>query len=366
MNLLMVSGDRSTVAGKQGAFWYTLQELSRHWDRIDVICPRVPEAVVSTLHDNVTFYPSPRGLWCQPKWICRKGLELWRQHHYSCMTVHAYAPFYNGIGARCLHKKTGIPYALEVHHIVGHPQPASRSETIGLWMTQHLFAGITRRAAAVRVVNSTVGGQLQKWGVPEEKIQLVPSFYLDRELLTSIPEVPKDFDIAFCGRLVANKGIQELLEAVALLEGVKAVVIGDGPERQTMESAANELGIADRVVFTGWLPDQKAVLHAIKSAKVFVMNSKSEGGPRVLLEAMALGMPVVSTPVGIAPDVIDIGNNGLITTGTPQNLGARIQSLLRDSDLRERMGHQATRVLDQYEKSQAVAAYANFLKSLAS
>ncbi len=364
MNLLMISGDRSILQGKKSAFWYTLEEFSKHWDRIDVICPRVKNSKLIS-HENVHFHSSPRGLWFQPWWVFREGRRLHNEVRFNVMTVHEYPPFYNGIGARWLSRKIKIPYALEIHHIVGHPKAASIIEYIGRLLSHFYLPIDVHSASAVRTVNLTVKKRLAKWGIPEDKIQVVSSFYLDRELLTSIPDVPVKYDIAFCARLVENKGISEAIGAIALMENVRMVVIGDGPERKRMEQRAKYKGVGDRVDFLGWLPDQRAVMEAIKSAKIFVMNSKSEGGPRILLEAMGCGMPVISTPVGIASDVIDVGKNGILTTGSAHNLGFRIQSLLRDESQRKKIGEEARKVLDRFERSVLIKAYADFLKGLA-
>ena len=133
MNLLMISGDRSILEGKQGAFWYTLQELRKHWDRIDIICPKPKSAEIEmfdgehhyspkdTAGGEVYFHPSSRNLWYQPAWIQKKGEELYNKHKHAVMTVHDYAPFYNGRGALKLSKRIGIPHVLEIHHIVGWP-----------------------------------------------------------------------------------------------------------------------------------------------------------------------------------------------------------------------------------------------------
>lgn len=116
MKLLMISGDRSILEGKLGAFFYTVQELRKHWDRIDVICPRIkqanmerPESGHRFMHEGeggeVYFHPCPRSLLFQVPWILNKGTLLIEQHGHDVMTVHDYPPFYNSTGARLLKKK---------------------------------------------------------------------------------------------------------------------------------------------------------------------------------------------------------------------------------------------------------------------
>jgi len=120
------------------------------------------------------------------------------------------------------------------------------------------------------------------------------------------------------------------------------------------------------VTFLGWLPNLEAVIGAILSSYIFVMPSKSEGGPRSLLEAMACGMPVISTRVGVAPEVIKEGVNGIFTTGTPDDMAQKIRMLLNDELLRKKMSAEATKILEKYERNKCIEDYANFLKSLTS
>ena len=363
----MISGDRSILEGKKGAFYSMLQEFSLHWNRVDIICPRPSSSAKQALSlpENVHFHPSPHGLLLQSFWIRRKGKELSSSSKFDVMTVHEYPPFYNGIGAWMLKRATGVPYALEIHHIVGCPIAASLKEKIGYLLTRLFIRFDAIGAAAVRTVNMSAKERLSKLKIPEKKLHVVSSFYLDRELLESIPNVPIKYDVSFCARLVENKGFAEVIDAITLMKDVRMVVIGDGPERAKMEKKVKDNGVQDRIDFVGWLSDQRVVMETIKSAKIFVMNSKSEGGPRVLLEAMGCGMPVIATPVGIVPDVIEFGKNGILTTGNVQNLAVRIQTLLRDENQRKKIGEEARKVLDRFERLVLIQAYADFLKSLA-
>ncbi len=375
MKLLMISGDRSVLQGKKGAFWQTLQGFARHWDRIDVICPRTAASdelraagrdgiKVSEDFPNVYFHPSPWILIHQPWWILKKGTELIQAFGHETMTVHEYPPFYNGFGAHLLHKRMGIPYCLEIHHIVGEPVPSSLSERIGRFLTRQCIALDARQAKAVRVVNQSVGLRLRELGVPGDKISIVPSFYLDPAVLRADESIIKEFDLVFCGRLVENKGLIELLGLVYTMPGVSLLVLGDGPLRTQAERVIESLGMGSRVTLRGWLPDQASLIRAIQSAKVFVMNSRSEGGPRVALEAMACGMPVVSTPVGVMPEVIVQGENGFLASGTSE-MGEIIGKLLADVVRRRTVGQAAQEILKRFDRTALLSGYASFLQRLA-
>ena len=370
MKLLMISGDRSLTVGRKGAFWQTLEELRKHWERIDVLCPGTvchsEKSVVQSdaAFPNVFLYPSPRGLWYQSLWILRKGKELYGQHRYNVMTIHDYPPFYNGIGAWLLHRVTSIPSVTEIHHIVGDPVAANVQEKMGQMLYPLYFRTLGRSAAAFRVVNSSVRDRLSLFRVPKEKIHLVPSLYLDHELLQPDPNIPKEYDIVFCGRLVANKGVEELITvAAAMRPPPRLLIIGDGPLRHRLQTTNDKR--QTHVTFTGWLPSSSDVYRAIQAAKIFVVCSKSEGGPRVLLEAMALGLPVITTSVGIVPDVIRDHENGLITTGTQEDLAAKIHLLLSDEAMRLGLGQRARDVLQRFERRKLIREYAHFLQSFA-
>lgn len=363
MKLLMISGDRGVASGKPCAFFHTLQGLSPHFDRIDVICPRVAGSAVASVHGNVFLHPSPWPLLLQSAWILKKGRRLIAEHGHTAMTAQEYPPFYNGIGAMRLSRRTGVPACIEIHHIVGWPRAADLGELLGRLLSRVMLPFIAKRVKAVRVVNRTVRGQLVSWGVAPESVHIVPSFYLDAQALRPAEGEPQ-CDVAFCARLVPNKQLDVFLRAVALLPGASAVVIGDGPGRSEGEALAKSLGIADRVRFAGWM-EKDAQLAALRGAKTLVMCSLSEGGPRVVLEAMACSVVPVATAVGIVPEVID-GENGLLTTGTPEDIAAKVGAVLGDEARRRSMAERGrAAVLPRFDGEVTLPAYAQYLRWLA-
>ncbi|MEK7137606.1 MAG: glycosyltransferase [Patescibacteria group bacterium] len=373
MNLLMISGDRSVLQGKKGAFWYMLEEFRKYWGRIDVICPKcksphphlLPKGEGTSPFENVFFHPAPHGLWYQPRWIVKKGKQLAREHGHGVISVHEYPPFYNGIGAEWLSRVSHVPYVLEVHHIVGYPKPASVAEFFGRVLSHLFLPHDAEGARAVRCVSRGPSDLLEKWGANIKKLFIIPSFYLDRLALTPNVSIEKRHDVVCCGRLVANKGFGNVLRAIALLPKTTLLLIGDGPQRDHLSKLAARLRISNRVAFAGWLKDEIDVYRAMQSAKIFVMNSASEGGPRAALEAMALGLPVIATPVGVMPDILSEGvnRNGYITTGHPKDLSEKIEKLIAYPSLCSRLGLEARKILDRFEKTQLLGEYAQFLQS---
>jgi len=362
----MITGDRGTMLGRRTAFAVMLGEFAKHWERIDVICPRVWGGARPAVPGNVHFHPSASGLWFQPLHIVRRGCTLWAAHRHDRMTVHEYPPFYNGLGAWLLHRRTGIPYTLEVHHVVGHPHPATLVERMGHWLTRIFLHLDCRAAQSVRCVNAATAALLTNLGVPAEKISVVPSFYLDHEMLRPHAGVGKKYDLITCGRLVPNKGIEDVLRALSVLAGrgrrYSLLIVGDGPLRTTLEQCAKALGVASQVTFAGWLPSTEDVVAKLRLSRVFVLGSRSEGGPRSALEAMACGVPVVATPVGVMPEVIVSGENGLLTTGSAADLADKINHLLSHPELQALYGERARKAVARYDKALLISGYTEFLK----
>lgn len=164
--------------------------------------------------------------------------------------------------------------------------------------------------------------------------------------------------VLFVGRLVPYKGVDVLLRAMPCVSAT-AVIVGDGPERRTLEALASRLGIAGRVRFAGRLPDADVVAH-LHACDVFCLPSvtRAETFGVVQLEAMACGRPVVSTdvPTGV-PWVNQHERTGLIVPpGDAEALAAALARLAGDAALRERLGRGGlARVAAEFTVSRMVA-----------
>jgi colanic acid/amylovoran biosynthesis glycosyltransferase len=165
--------------------------------------------------------------------------------------------------------------------------------------------------------------------------------------------------ILFVGRLVAVKGQTVLLEAVARLAArghrVRVIVAGEGPLRQTLERLAEQLGLASQVSFPGAVGQDE--IHALyASATIFCLPSFAEGVPCVLMEAMAMELPVVSTRITGIPELVEDGRTGvLVVPGRVDQLSDALEQLLCSSPLRKEMGSRAREKVIQEFNSQSSA-----------
>ena len=144
--------------------------------------------------------------------------------------------------------------------------------------------------------------------------------------------------IVAVGRLQAPKDVVTLVRALSGMQRrpLRAVVVGDGPDRPEIESEIRRLGLTGVVDLAGERDDVTEILAA---SDVFVLSTRSEGLPMAVLEAMAAGLPVVASRVGGLPELVLDGETGLLVPpGQPAALAVALETLLDDPALRERLG----------------------------
>jgi glycosyltransferase involved in cell wall biosynthesis len=162
------------------------------------------------------------------------------------------------------------------------------------------------------------------------------------------------FEILCVGRLIDLKGQTVLVDAVAALRqaGVdaRATLVGDGPRRADLERRARELGVADHVTLAGSV-GQDRIREYYARAHVFCLASFAEGVPVVLMEAMAMGVAVVTTRIMGVPELVEHERTGLLVRpGRPDELVLALQRLAGDPEERDRLGAAGRqKVLQEYD-----------------
>lgn len=198
----------------------------------------------------------------------------------------------------------------------------------------------------------------------KEKCAVVPlSVDLDRFSLPASPSMPLTTSqptLLFLGRHRYYKGVGDLLHALAMTSGCRLRIAGDGPMRSAWQQLAIQLGVGDRVEFLGDVPDE-ALPALFAGADIFVLpaNSRAEAFGKVLLEAMAAGLPCITTELGTGTSfVVQHGVTGLVVPPEqPHALASAITALLQDETRRRQMGHNGRqRVKDNFTTERMIAA----------
>lgn len=193
-------------------------------------------------------------------------------------------------------------------------------------------------AAFVVAITSYCRSQLFRWVDPSHwsKVKVVRCTP-DRAFLQAEPtRLPGSGRLICVGRLCEQKGQLTLIQSIKLLidEGfdVSLVLAGDGPMRGEVEEAIKALGLQDRVTITGWI-DSERVKDELSRADALVLPSFAEGLPIVVMEAMALGRPVLSTLIAGIPELVRDGVDGyLVPAGDSRLFAGAIATYLRLSE----------------------------------
>lgn len=371
----MVSGDRQVSIGERGPFYSMQAEFSRYFERIDVVCPRPPEPpTVDCIHGNVHFHPASCGRAGMVRYILERGSELVAAHDHQLIVSHDYGWFYNGVGSARLSRRVGVPYLSELHHVPGHPVAADLRERVDKQIARAYVRWARSRTPAFRVVNSTeMPALLREWGVPDEQILVLPSLYIDLSTFRTATRVPGeerfDTDVLYVGRLVNNKGLDRIVDALAMLarRGLphRALFVGKGPLAGKLRADVQRVGLEPVTRFVEWVDTPADLARLYQRSRVAVCASTCEGGPRVTVEAMACGTPVVSTPVGVMGELLRAGEAGRLCDFTARGLADSLHEVLADEALRDALGARAHADVQRFEYASAIEVYARGLHDLA-
>ncbi len=370
LNLLILSGDRDTALGRRGPFHVTLGGLASHFDRVDAITPGSTGAGPRNLHGNVFVHPIFGSRLLRSNFISSKASELIHERPYSLVVSHDFGRFYNGIAAQSVKSTFGIPFVSEIHHVPGHARAANVTEMVLKLLTRWYVQWVRTEVQAFRVVNwIEMPALLLSWGVPADRILTLPSAYLDFDVFSPKPDAESRWDVVFCGRLVPNKGLDLLAEAAGIVATIRPqtefLVIGEGPETPKFRRALVEAGALPNFSFVGWLGSPQEVADVYTESKLLVCTSYNEGLPRVCLEAMACGTPVVSTPVGIMPEVIQDGLSGRIVGWDAQDIASAILDTLGNTEVASRMGRLSVEAVRPFGRDKTLERYAATYRKLA-
>ena len=227
-----------------------------------------------------------------------------------------------------------------------------------------------RRCSAVVAVSDRLSARLAKCGIPRSRLHMVRNGWssepapLPRDVARARLGITSDEPrVGWIGRLSREKGADVFIQSLPALRtaGARASIVGDGVERARLGYLASGLGVADMIDWHGSIADAGAVCPAFDA---FIMSSRTEGTPVVLLEAMAAGVPVVATAVGGIPAILSTDGGLLVPSESPVELAEAIQLTLTEPTAAiTRAQISLARVLSEHSMARMAEAYQGVYES---
>ena len=240
--------------------------------------------------------------------------------------IHAHYAMPQGLAGALIKKTRKKPFVITVH--------GSDLTVLGeSRLYRPVLKWVFNEADAIIAVSRHIEKLLTGLGVDARKINVIYSGVDPQP-----PAVEGERRVVFIGALVWQKGVDTLIEAFKDIKrsfpDATLVIVGDGGERENLESQAQRLGLKD-ILFTGYLEDLDNIF---TSQTVLVLPSRKEGFGLTLLEAMARGVPVVGSKSGGIPEIIHDGRNGyLFSTGNFLSLADAVKKIFANDDVRARL-----------------------------
>jgi 1,2-diacylglycerol 3-alpha-glucosyltransferase len=297
---------------------------------------------------NPEFYIALPFLWAARKYASGIGLDL----------VHVHSPFMLGQVGANLARYLNIPAVFTYHTLYDqymHYAPLAGQIT-KKGMVKYA-SNFCNRCDLVITPTEVIKEMIQGHGVKKPVIAIPTGVYPERfqagdpYFLNKNFGIPQDTKVLlFVGRIGKEKNLSFLLRAFALIaeqeRDAVLVLVGSGPEETVLHYSAMDLGIEERVIFTGKLPPE-TVAGAYRSADIFVFPSVTETQGLVLVEAMAAGLPVVAKAAYGSLAMVDDGITGFLCQGEEDEFAEKTLSILSDPELKLRMSESALRKAEE-------------------
>jgi len=266
--------------------------------------------------------------------------KILKKEKYDLITVQD--PYYLALISLFLKKQFKLGFEIQVH---GWEKYYGLRKLIAKY--------VLPRANAVRCVSQRLKNQLiNEFKVKEEKITVVP-IYVEKSNLKSqiskVMEKGEKFVFLTVGRLapVKNIGLQieAMVEVVKKYPKIELWIVGDGKEKEKLESKIKSWKLENNVKLFGW---QNDVSKFYNEADAFLLTSNYEGWGMVVVEAASYGLPIIMTDVGCAGEIIKDKENGIvISVGDSQRLTKAMLKIIEDDDLKNRLGEEARRATEK-------------------
>lgn len=336
---------RKSEGGMKEHYIALVKGLINEGCNVDALCDYPEEIMVDISRSGAKVYDFGFHGELSPINDIKKIIEL-------CTIIRSIKPdiihchgFKAGIIARLAGWLVGCPSVYTVHNFVLHNRGRWSSQLIKMW--ERFMAGKT--STIITVSQSLKNYMINEMGLNHGKIHVIynsrPSYKLgDRAKTRELYKIEeKEIVIGTVARLIQSKGIDLFLNAIPqileLYPKTRVMIVGSGPDEGRLHEIADNLMIADRVIFTGQVHNINDYYAALD---IFILPTLSEGLGISVLEAMSLGLPVIASNTGGIPELITHKKNGyLIEPGNSENITSALIYYLQHPQQVARLGQQA-------------------------
>jgi glycosyltransferase involved in cell wall biosynthesis len=289
--------------------------------------------------------------------------------------IHLHTPIASMVGRLALHSRKRRPRVIYTAHGFHFYQGGAWGRNLA-FIAMEKFAGYWTDALVV-INDEDLQSARRLDLVPKERIFYMPGIGVDVErftpTLSSInarERLRLDLEIKSgetvfmqVADFIPRKRHADLIRAFAEIEegSPKLLLAGDGPERSVMQRLAHELGVLDRVKFLGMRSDISELLHIVDA---LLLVSCQEGLPRSVLEAMAVGKPVIGTAVRGTRDLIEDGAGLLVPVGDVGAIADAMRRIIREPEQAHQMGRRGRELASQYDVRRIVESHARLYEQV--
>lgn len=369
MRVLFLNYEYPPLGGGAGnATFYLLKELVRENNlAVDLITSSIGEYREYQFSDRIKIYfldinknhalhdQSLGNLLKYSRQARRVSRALINKYKYDL--VHAFF----GIPCGYLAMKTGLPYIVSLR---GSDVPFySRKYK---WMDQFIFKKLSRdyiwRRATAVVANSEGLRQLALQSSPAQKISVIPNGVDTNKFFPNEKHRNSEFTIIFNSRFIERKGIRYLVEAFIRFaqecRDVRLLTMSTGNLEAEMKERIRQAGLTNRAEFHGFIdPKTDRIAINYRRGHVFVLPSENEGMSNSLLEAMASGLPIITTDTGGTAELVDDSNGLIIPSRDVTAIYRALRRLHQDRDFAHRLGAQSRQHAIKFSWNQVANQY---------
>ena len=340
------------IGGLELATYHLANELAKINNEVHIITPYPDTANSKT--SNITVHRHPINSYPDEPMV-RSFIDGLRFFRKTVKTIKEVQPdiihaqnITNSIPAYIAWKKYHIPYVICIH---------GNLELMGPFLPKILkrfWAKLPHIKSAAKIIVLT-----QEMGLRAEQelgrtAEIIPNG-VNLNLFYPSSEKKNDTEnqsIITVSRIDDKKGLEYAIQSIPLIHkcypNTKLRIVGDGEHRKYLEELTEKNGLSGSVEFVGFLPHDEIPNH-LRNADLFLLPSLTEGLPLTLLEAMACGLPVISTPVSIAPEIIENWNNGIIVPfKSPEGIAEAVISIISNYQIRVDYGENSWRAISDF------------------